>query len=130
MSDTPSVAPTEEVQIALNKAEFIVEATDDERFFLWQEHVHHGQCKYVKSWKQEYLGFWQQIGVIDNRPICISISFATIGGIYVMFANMTSQLQDFKMMEEWLEKYCPAYADRRNNTTDAMNFGHLCHKIA
>jgi hypothetical protein len=130
MTFTPKYSPYPEIQAALNKAAFIVEATDDERFLLWKDHALHEKCKYVKSWEQIMFGYWQPIGEIDNRPICISLSFAIIGGIYVMFASMTSQLQDYKMMEDWLTQYCPAYSDRRNNTTDATNFGHICHKIA
>jgi hypothetical protein len=124
------IAPSEKVQEVLNKVQFIVEATSDENFFLWKENVHHEKCKYVKSWEQENLGYWAKIGEVDARPIIISMNFATIGGIYVMFVEQTSQLCDYKMMEEWLKEHCPAYSDRRNNTTNAMNFHILTHKIS
>ena len=126
---TDQYAPYLDFQQKLNQVAYVVEATDTERFFIWKEQVDELKLKYVKSWDHHTLGHWQTIGELNGRPICLSASFVTIGGIFTAFVELTSQLQDYKMMEEWLDKYCPAYLDKRNKVTDAMNFSHIVRVI-
>lgn len=119
-------APTGDFKAQLERVGFVCEATHTESFYIWKIYVN--SEKMIKTW-QQHGGYLQEIGRINDRPICISVDFVTIDGLYTAFVEMTSQLCDYVMMEEWLEKYCPIYTDRRNRTSDAMNFGHIFRVI-
>jgi len=127
-------APSDELQQKLIDVGYVVKASDDERFFLWKEYTIYELKKYVKKWEDDRRGHWQHIGEVDGRPICMSVDFATIDGMLVAFISLTSQLCDYKMLDEWMEKYIPvaqydAKKDNRVKITNAMNFSHVIHEI-
>lgn len=111
----------------LADAEFIVEATDTERFFLW---VINDKEKTYKEWKPESLGLWREIGTIGDLPVCVSVSFSTIEGLRVAFVSMTSRAHDYTMMEDWVKFYCKAVKEGgARASTNAMNFHHIQRAI-
>lgn len=119
-----------EFQEKLDETVFLVEATNFEQFALWKmwSPKSDTQCyKRLDSWEQDQCGQWFTIGHLDNRPICISVTWAILNGKRVMFWDMTSQLQDYKMAEDFWEKHFHGKWDngRRKAMEDANNF-HLC----
>jgi hypothetical protein len=107
----------------LKNADFIVECTYTEMFFLWK--INEVEKQY--HWVDDTMGFWQNIGSVDGRPICISFSFATVDGLNIAFVEGTSQLVDYKMLEEWVQTHNNKTYDNgaRRAWTDARNFHHI-----
>ena len=70
-----------------------------------------------RPWKQEGMGFLLTVGLMDDRPICVTFSFAVISEKRICFWEATSQLVDYVVVENWLKEKFPGV--RRTN---AMNF--------
>jgi hypothetical protein len=126
--------PDAEMIEKFNRVGYVVEATNTERFFIWQQHMSHENGALIKKWQQDYCGYCPTIGWIDDRPICACVNFATLDGMLVAFVELTSQLADYKMLDEWVAKYIPVarYDDvlgRCGKSTNAMNFGHVINEI-
>lgn len=60
------------------------------------------------------------VGMLDGRPVCISLNVVIIRGKRVMFYSPTSQVVDYKMIEEYLDKMWPGI-----EVTDAINVHNL-----
>jgi len=111
---------------------YLVEATSEEQHSLWLMYSRGGAkirgSNYpsgVKKlrWNQTNPGWVQQIGWLDNRPICVTIFWARIEGYLVGFWSSDSELVDYKMIKLWLEKTFPNVP-----TTNSTNFHHVtCH---
>jgi hypothetical protein len=120
----------------LKETFFLVEADSYAVFTLWQDYALESPChkKYAMlgplDW-QQFDGFWIQIGSIYKRPICLSFTFYRIGGKYVAFWEITSQLADYRMAEKWLAEHFTGRYDggARRAETDASNFHHCLHAI-
>lgn len=100
-----------------------VEATSFERHSLWQEYTSTGT-----KWKDSGHGIGTVVGLIDDRPIFIALNTAVIDNDKVLFYEATSQLVDWVMIEEWLQKNLPDTArkkDGRVRKTDAQNFYNI-----
>lgn len=117
--------PDVEVQKMLNLAQYVVEANSFERFACYLLYSNESAVPYHKkiSFKQGTSGYGPQIGMVDNRPICISIIINYINNVPVLFFEGTSMLVDYKVIEDWLTIFCPAYA---NCYTCDMNNFHQC----
>ena len=111
---------------------FIVKATDNERHTLWLQHSKQGESR-IKNpvdWQQVSDGRWLQIGTINNRPICMDFFWAWIDGFLICFYYSTSQLFDWKMADEFLEKHFKGTWDKtRRAECNAMNFHHCLNAI-
>lgn len=107
------------------KTEFVVAATSTEQQMLW--HRHH----YTAStpWKQESKGTSIQVGELAGFPVNVSIFWATIDGLYVLFYEPISQVVDHKMVESWFDKNCNPRWDNgsRGARVNAENFNHVLH---
>lgn len=97
---------------------FLVEANSFETLVLWRENEKEGEF----IWTEESLGFWQTVGFLKKRPICISMFWTIIGGKRIAFYEGTSVLVDHDMIEKWLEE---TFHLSREKRCDAHNF-HLC----
>ena len=97
--------------------DYVLEATSAEYNFLWQ--INHDKV----SWASENVRHMITIGVLDSRPICLTYWICYINGKKILVWELTSQLADYKMAEDWLTKNCASYRD--GNRCDAMNFGHV-----
>lgn len=124
--------------------EFTVEADSFAKHTLWQNYAKEaldfrkeflnsqGLIKELKlrhEWKDDSMGTVMQIGEIDKRPICVTFFWTKIDGHLVMFYDITSQLADHKMMEDWLKKYCNPQHEGRSSNCDASNFHHCLDYI-
>jgi hypothetical protein len=110
---------------------FLVEASDYERHSLWKEYSkEYDQYDGRVDWKEERRGYFYEIGRLDDRPVCVSVVFASVNGKRVAFYYGCSQLVDHKMIEEWLDQLdIPKWGGGRRSCTDASNFHHCLDAI-
>lgn len=113
----------------LKQAEYVVEATHDEQHLLWVAYYDRPDPRMPKiEWESISTGTGATVGEIDGRPICLSIFFARINGVLVLFWEPTSQVVDYVQVEAWLEKNVPAYTAEtdggRRPKCNTANFGH------
>lgn len=107
----------------LKRVDYIIEATSTEKFYMWKEYHE----KY--QWEEVMSGHSIQIGSIKKRPVWMTFRFAIIDKKIALFYCSESQLTDWKMVDEWLDKHCMPMNGTRKAKTDAMNFGSfLCFK--
>ena len=109
----------------LNGVVGVVEATSYERRMLWVENQRREQ---PKTWEEQSLGLLPTIGYLDDRPICLSLFVAKVGGHKLLFMHVTSQVSDYRMVDEWLRAEMPRSAFRESgfvNKVDAMNFHNV-----
>jgi hypothetical protein len=89
------------------RCEFAVEATDFEVKVLRSRFR-----KRIKSWKENdggsgmALGSCANVGSIKGRPIIIGFWFVHLDGHRVCFYNPISELQDFALINKWLDEKC------------------------
>lgn len=109
-----------------------VEATSYEKHMLWQEYAQEalklregGPDRRIRyPWKEGLSGLGHGVGEIDDRPVCLSLLVDTIASHRILFWHCTSQVVDYVMIENWLDKVLP---DRKNG--DPMNFCNLLHGL-
>ena len=110
----------------LSECDSIIEATSEEAFGLWCRYASNSGYVFTASkkdmrraWQEQSAGFWQEIGRINDRPICVAVQFATIDGRRIAFVEGCSELVDHKMIREWVE------AEKRDGDvkiTNSSNF--------
>lgn len=123
---------------------FLVEATSYEYHSLWADYsTEYLTLPYAPKederlrnrrvdWKQESAGWTISLGVIDKRPICVSINYAILNGKRVMFYYGCSQLVDHQIIENWLKHFTSNIKwdnGVRWAHCDAFNFHHCLEAI-
>jgi hypothetical protein len=117
------------VEAYIRLTEYVIRATDTEKFFLWKDIDRIRKQKFTEHrWQNIIWGHISEgrvytIGKINNRPINIELSWAKLNGHYVTFWESNSELVDYKMLREWLEQTFK-HVDIRHYC-NALNF-HLC----
>lgn len=107
-------------------AVFVVEASRFEQQSLWekwaQQSTDHGKAPI--DWRDCGRGWLTQVGILDDRPINLSIFGATLNGHNVLFYEAVSQVVDWKQIEEWFREHCWPKWDNgtRRAHCDAANF--------
>lgn len=122
---------TDEVKQVINKTFYAVEANSFESLMLWAEFSPDSpeyKRNMVKSWKQQH-GFMITVGWIGDRPINISAFWNEINGKSIMFWEGCSELVDYKMIDEWFDKYFNKKNDGCYARCNAMNFGNCIQAI-
>lgn len=115
----------------LRETKFVVDATHDEMFMLWEKFSDEAMYKHPDfnkfRFEQMNPGVSQQIGTLDKRPVCISLFWWKINGVQIMVVEGTSQVVDHAMIEKWLEKHCAPRWDggTRLAHCNAANFHHV-----
>lgn len=103
---------------------YMVESTYNERHLFWEKF--HYKPFYddfkIDSWEQEMSGTLVTIGTVDDRPISIDITWAKLNGCRVLFYDASSQLADWKMIEEWFSHWRERLP--KIESTDSTNVGH------
>lgn len=97
----------------------IVEADYYTLHSLWN--AYHNAPLYgrrIDSWKEESAGHGITIGKMDRRPVCIVLWWAILNGHRVMFWEATSQVVDYKMVQDWFRHF----KTRDMVSCDANNF--------
>jgi len=120
-----AIGADEHLQIELAKTEYVVEANSFEYLSLWKDF--HEEY----SWEQVSQGYGAHVGYIDGRPIFISLRWATVNEVYMLFWHATSKVVDYGMIEEWFVNNCDPMANGRHARCDADNFIHaiLCNGL-
>jgi hypothetical protein len=112
---------------------FLVRASSEEEFCLWQHFAHDSPHRIHQNvcinWKRRNPGELVQIGELDRRPICASVSYVYLNDKLVMFYDGTSQLVDWAMIDAWVEHYTLKTVRYDNGSRwahcKAANFHHL-----
>lgn len=105
----------------------VVEANSFESMCLWQRWQEMG-----KSWVSTGHGYLATVGHLGDMPVCISILTATVDGEKILFIDPTSQVVDYRMVEEWLKTHVVTALrdDGYLNRADAMNFSNVLGRRA
>ncbi len=114
----------------LSLTKYAVEATDMELHTLWKAYNYNTTTQKVITnapWEQLQFGSLKTIGILDERPICLSIRYYKIHGQLVMFWEATSVVVDHVQIDAWLEKNC--YGGNGFETSCANNFHTLNHEL-
>lgn len=104
---------------ALQNVRAVVMANSFEYHSLWSDH--HEACK----WRQGMSGYMPTIGSVADRSVVLSLRFAAINGVQVMFVDPCSQLVDYAMVDEWLTTYCNPQFGMRQARWDAGDFFYV-----
>ncbi len=113
---------------------YVVKAGGEDYFNLWRHFSHESDKRLYPSisihWEEVSRGFSRKIGTVAKRPICIEGRYAILNGKRVMFYDGTSQLVDWKMIDQWMENYlrkCMGWCDTPETYRhcNAANF-HQC----
>lgn len=113
--------PDEQIPDYFKDVVYLIEATDYERLCLWRDN---DTCTHTSKmkWEEVSMGYWFQIGELDNRPVNLTLCYAILDGKKVAFYESCSQVVDWKMIEDYLSKL-------NLPKTNAMNFHHCIHFI-
>lgn len=95
---------------------FSVEANSFEKHALWNKHQ--------DKLKLDSHGKLITVAKVNERPICISVILGTINQKKILFWHATSELVDYKLINEWLNAFLPQPLDADNHC-DPTNF-HIC----
>jgi hypothetical protein len=119
-----------------SKTEFAVEGDSFVYHALWGKYSTETLYKTPMSvvrWEEDCMGTVTQIGYLDTigevggrmrgRPININFRWAKLNGHSIMFYDPCSQLVDYKMVEDWLDKYT------KFRRCDANNFHNVLELI-
>lgn len=112
-----------------------VEATNYEKHSLWIEYstdaAKHGwgTKDHIRfEWISAREGWLPRVGMIGDRPVCISTLIEEVDGKKLLFWHATSELVDYQMIENWLKEHLPPAAFRGDgylNRTDPTNFSNI-----
>lgn len=98
----------------------LCEATDCERFYLWQE--------YKEYWKECRSGYGLIVGTTDDRPTMLSLLVDEIKGKKILFYYATSQLVDHNHIDNWLRENFKVLLSRHMKT-NATNFANIVNRL-
>lgn len=120
----------ETAESRLSKTLFIVEATSFEQHSIWEKN-RDGRFASHFEWQHIPDGWLVEVGEINSKPCCISVSWAKIEGYLVMFYHPTSRMVDWQMIEAWISESFQGKWDSgtRKAKTDAQNFHHCVDAI-
>jgi hypothetical protein len=102
-----------------------VEANSYEKLMLWDANT---RLTPPRIWKENNSGLLEVVGRLADMPVCIGLWTAEIDGHKILFYDATSQVVDYRMIDNWLETNLPKTAFRKDgyvNKTDAMNFRNI-----
>lgn len=103
----------------------LVEATNEEKFRLWQQ--------FQAEWTDDSAGLLETVGTFAGMPVCVSLHLSNVRGERLLFYHATSRVVDHRLIDQWIEAVMPATARRANgrvNKTDAANFPNVFRRAA
>lgn len=125
--------PRWELDDLLSCAEFVVEASSYEQQALWEKHALEagGDSNTRVHWVDQTRGWLVEVGKLDGRPVCVNVRGSLLNGLAVLFYEATSEVVDWRMIENWFQERCWPKWDNgtRRAHCDADNFHH-CLEVA
>lgn len=103
----------------------VVKATHTERHLLWEKYHYNDK---LFTWVSGGGGPAPIIGYVNDMPVCVTLLVDVIEGHPILFIDATSQVVDWRMVDEFLKKHLPQSAFKDSgyvNETDAMNFTNV-----
>lgn len=123
-----NLAYINEIDSRLVNTFYAIEADSYACHMIWAEYFFNiPKDKRKFEFVQEPVGISFEIGRIEKRPIMLSFRWYTINGHLVLFYDCTSQLADWKMVNEWLNKYMP-HIKEKSDAMNAHNVLRYCEK--
>lgn len=102
----------------------VVEMTREEEMAIWERYTK----EYKYTWVSNNSGYGKNVGFLADMPVFISLSTAVVKGYKLVFWHPTSQVVDYRMIEDWFTLNAPEASrekDGRYNRTDATNFHNI-----
>lgn len=113
--------PNDDLYEKVQRAEYVCIATSFEKSSLYARN----HDMYKDEWIQDVNGRGITIGKCGNDPVSLSLSWAKVRNVNVLFVDPISQVVDFRMIDEWLQQHCNgARTDGSDyiQKADTMNF--------
>lgn len=113
--------PSDNLYERVQTTEYVCMASSFETLSLWKKW--NKECGH--QWKEQPDGRMLTIGRFNDMPITLTLQWAEVSGVIVMFVEPTSRVVDHEMVETWLQEHCNGA--RTDNSafiqkSDAMNF--------
>ena len=105
--------------------DFVIEATDTERLFLWCRNDERRDGRKV-SWQDIPAGKFAVIGDFHGHPVSIGLAWAIINGRKVCFYAAESRVVDHNMVKSFVRAHVGSVGA---NYSDAMNFHNTLASI-
>lgn len=104
--------------------EFVIEANDFEIHSLWRSYHYDPPDCDKTPWEQDTAGLMITVGTLNGNNVNISVQWAEVDGMLMMFYWACSRFVDHDLVDQWLKKNCnPAWCSgKRRARTDASNF--------
>jgi hypothetical protein len=97
---------------------YAIEADSYAYHQIWKEYFYSVPKEERKfNFVQDPSGRGITIGMIDKRPVVLNLNWWIVNDHPILFYCCTSQVCDWKMIEDWLKKYMP----HLKQTSDASN---------
>lgn len=115
----------------LKDTKFVLDATHDEMFMIWEkfsdEAMHKNPDFNKYKFEQMNPGVSLTIGTLAGMPVCMSLFWWKINGVLIMVHECTSQVVDHRMVDKWLEKNCCPRWDGGSRLAhcNTANFHHV-----
>lgn len=106
------------------KTRAIVEATSCEKRSLWNE----WHCDRRYTWVADTAGYGICVGEFGGMEVWISISWATVNGVHVMFYEDTSMVVDHRLINQWKDQIIESIKNESGAKvvcSDAANFHNV-----
>lgn len=113
------------------RAEFVIMATNEEQHMLWSKYSSDSKdaVKPVK-WVSDGGGPMETIGMVMDEPVVLTISTATIDGVYMVLVEPTSMMVDHQLVRKWIDAHFGKEFDGgRRAVLDTSNFHWAIHSI-
>ena len=124
----------DEFQRRLAATRYVVEATYDEAFFLWEKFSDEAMYKTPLNayrWEQVSPGLLLTLGQLAGLPVCLHVWWNRINGVLVLFHEATSVVTDRRMVDRWVGEnlaHCEGGGGRPAKC-NAANFHHCLHYV-
>lgn len=116
----------------LKRTEYVVEATHDEYYMLWEKFCIQSMFKTplnIYKWDQVSPGYWEQIGSYYTEPINVNFWWSYINNVLVMFYEACSNVVNKQMVRDYMEQICNPTCNGQSCHTNTANFGHVLNYI-
>ena len=112
--------------------EYVVEADDFAMQCLWEKFSTQSMFRTPLNtyrWEQDCRGWMDTVDWLNKMPVVICVYWYKINGHLIAFYHPTSQVVDWNMLREYMEKYCKPKHNGSVSHCNATNFGQVLSYI-